>query len=84
MITVFSPGSELLVDEIMSAWRGRCGKDGHHDQVGTPHGSKVLRKPEPIGTMGLEWDGNGVRGGGGFSVAAVWWLIMPCNGQALR
>jgi hypothetical protein len=40
------PGNMLVVDECMSAWRGRSGK---YCVEGMPHVTKIPRKPEGIG-----------------------------------
>jgi hypothetical protein len=42
-----NPGFILVVDELMSAWRGR--EEKVHG-AGLPHATKIPRKPEPIGT----------------------------------
>ena len=46
MAQAFSPGWLLIVDESMSAWRGRVGSGAH---TLLPVLSFVPRKPEPLG-----------------------------------
>ena len=42
-----SPGTFIIVDESMSAWRG---KDGNFCSDGLPHVTKIKRKPKGVGT----------------------------------
>ena len=42
-----SPGPFIIVDESMSAWRG---KDGNFCSDGLPHVTKIKRKPKGVGT----------------------------------
>jgi hypothetical protein len=43
MLTAFKPGTNICVDELMVAWRGQGGRDGHHSDIGLPHVSKIIR-----------------------------------------
>jgi hypothetical protein len=43
MVGTVLPGTNLCVDELMIAWRGAGGQDGHHDRHGLPHVSKIIR-----------------------------------------
>lgn len=47
MQSVFQPGQYIVVDEIMSGWRGLEYK---HSASGCPHLTKIIRKPVPVGT----------------------------------
>ena len=40
------PGGHMVVDEVMSAWRGAEGK---YSAEGCPHVTKIARKPEGVG-----------------------------------
>ena len=40
------PGTHMVVDESMSAWKGQEGK---YSATGIPHATKIQRKPEGIG-----------------------------------
>jgi hypothetical protein len=44
--TGFSPGRNIVVDEVMSAWKGQEGK---YAASGAPHVTKIARKPEGVG-----------------------------------
>jgi hypothetical protein len=46
MKKLFHPGKYLLVDEIMSAWKGLCQM---FSAFGIPHLTKIIRKPEGVG-----------------------------------
>lgn len=46
MRKIFHPGKYLLVDEIMSAWKGLCAQFA---VFGIPHQTKIVRKPEGVG-----------------------------------
>ena len=40
------PGSHMVIDEVMSTWRGAEGK---YSAEGCPHVTKIARKPEGVG-----------------------------------
>lgn len=46
MVASFKPGKFIVVDEIMSAWKGLSGE---FQLDGIPHQQKIARKPEGIG-----------------------------------
>ena len=46
MAANYTPGLYLLVDEIMSAWKGLS---AFFDALGLPHQTKIIRKPEGVG-----------------------------------
>jgi len=48
MKSVFNPGKYLLVDEIMSAWKGLCQLFTAFD---IPHLIKIAQKPEGVGAQ---------------------------------
>jgi hypothetical protein len=48
MKSVFNPGKYLLVDEIMSAWKGLCQLFTAFD---IPHLIKIAQKPERVGAQ---------------------------------
>ena len=41
-----NPGAHMVIDEVMSAWKGQ---DGQYCANGLPHVTKIIRKPEGVG-----------------------------------
>ena len=44
--TVLSPGTNILLDEIMSSW---LGSEAKYSMGGVPHKTKIIRKPKGVG-----------------------------------
>jgi hypothetical protein len=46
---MYKPGPVIVVDESMGRWRGLSGKVGDVRFGGTPHVTKIKRKPRGVG-----------------------------------
>jgi hypothetical protein len=43
LVDTITLGTDVCIDESMSKWRGRGGKDGHRSLTGLPHVTKIQR-----------------------------------------